>query len=250
MVDLRDQLRTLIDSAAEPVHVDEVAGRPVLVRLTPARPSRRTLATALAGVAVIALAVVGAAAVATTDDPADEDTTAATTAMTADADPASCYPDPCRAVDDAEASALLGTPVAMPSGLPDGWELVSSEVAFYPAGVEFDGMPPSPVDAVVLRRSWSPPGESFTEGCPTSIQLRAIPDHPGHPYGPQNRPTFLTLPDGTPVLGSVGPGVCGDPTGEASVIGDLTWTHAGVEYQLRSFGAPAEALRSVVTSLP
>jgi hypothetical protein len=249
MTDLRDQLRTLIDTAAEPVHLDEVAGRPVLVRLTPARHSRRPLAAALAGVAVIALAVVGAAAVATSDDPADKDTTAATTATPAGADPASCYPDPCLAVDDAEASALLGAPVALPSGLPEGRELVSSEVAFYPAGVEFNGQPPNPVDAVLLRRSWSPPGESRTAGCPTSIDLRAIPDRP-ELYGPQSLPTFLTLPDGTPVLGSVGPGVCGGPGGEEAVIGELTWTHAGVDYQIHSFGAPAEALRSVAASLP
>jgi hypothetical protein len=39
----------------------------------------------------------------------------ATTATTAAADPTSCYPDPCRAVHDAEASALLGTPVALRS---------------------------------------------------------------------------------------------------------------------------------------
>jgi hypothetical protein len=247
MTDLRDQLRTLIDTAAEPVRLDEVVGRPVLVRLTPTRHSRRTLAAALAGAAVIALAVVGAA-VATTDDRADDGTTAATTARTAAADPTSCYPDPCRSVDDAEASALLGTPVAMPSGLPEGWELVSSEVEFYPAGVEINGIP-NPVDAVLLRRFWTPPGESLTDACPTSIYLRAIPDRPER-YGPQSRPTFLTLPDGTPVLGSVGPGVCGGPGGEEVVIGELTWTHAGVDYQLSSFGAPAEALRSVATSLP
>jgi hypothetical protein len=158
------------------VRLDEAVGGPVLVRLTPARHSRRTLAAALVGAAVIALAVVGAAVV-RSDDPAGDDTTAATTAMTAAADPSSCYREPCRAVDDAEASALLGTPVAMPSGLPEGWELVSSEVAFYPAGVEINGSP-NPVDAVLLRRFWTPPGESLTKDCPTSIYLRAIPDPP------------------------------------------------------------------------
>ena len=247
MTDLRAQLRTLVDAAAEPVGVDEVVGRPVLVRLTPARPSRRTLGAALAGAAVIALAVVGAA-VATSDAPAGDGTSAATTAMTAAVDPSSCYPDPCRAVDDAQASALLGTPVAMPSGLPEGWELVSSEVAFYPAGIEINGSP-NPVDAVLLRRFWTPPGESLSEGCPSAIYLRAIPDRP-EPYGPQSPPTFLTLPDGTPVFGSVGPGVCGSPDGEQALIGELRWTHAGIDYQLSSFGAPAEALRAVATSLP
>jgi hypothetical protein len=248
MTDLRDQLRTLIDSAAEPVRLDEVVGRPVLVRLTPRRHSRRTLAAALAGAAVIALAVVGAA-VAASDDPAGDDTTTAATSATTAADASSCYPDPCRAVDDAEASALLGTRVAMPSGLPEGWELVSSEVEFYPAGVEINGQPASPVDTVLLRRVWTPPGESLTEGCPTSIYLRQIADRP-EPYGPQSQPTFLTLPDGTPVFGSVGPGVCGGPGGEEAVIGELTWAHAGIDYQLSSFGAPAGALRSIATSLP
>jgi hypothetical protein len=248
MTDLRDQLRTLIDSAAEPVGLDEVVGRPVLVRLTPRRHSRRTLAAVLAGAAVIMVAVVGAA-VATSDDPAGDDTTTAATTATTAADPSSCYPDPCRAVDDAEASALLGTPVAMPSGLPEGWELVSSEVEFYPAGVEINGQPASPIDTVLLRRFWAPPGESLTEGCPTAIYLRAIPDRPER-YGPQSEPTFLTLPDGTPVFGSLGPGVCGGTGGEEAVIGGLTWTHAGIDYQLSSFGAPAEALRSIATSLP
>jgi hypothetical protein len=158
--------------------------------------------------------------------------------------------DPCRDVDDDEASALLGVPVAMPSGVPAGWELVSSEVEFYPAGVEVDGQPPSPVDSVLLRRNWSPPGERWTERCPTSISLRAIPDRPGDPNAGLGRRTYEALPDGTPVFGGVAPGVCGGGSGEQAEIGWLTWTHAGVEYGLHSFGAPEEALRSIVTSLP
>jgi hypothetical protein len=250
MTDLRGQLRTLIEAAAEPVHPAEVSGlRPVLPD-TAARRSGRRLAKALAGVAAVALAVLGVAALVAGPD-ADEGTTTATTGPSAGADPASCYPNPCRDVDDDEASALLGVPVAMPSGIPAGWELVSSEVEFYPAGVEVNGQPPpNPADSVVLRRNWSPPGESWTEGCPTSISLRAVTPRFGDAYAGLGRSTYLTLPDGTPVYGSVGPGVCGDAAGEQVEAGWLTWTHAGVEYGLRSFGAPREALPSIVTSLP
>lgn len=249
MTDLADQLRVLIEAAAEPVHPAEVSGlRPVLPD-TAARRSRRRLAVALAGMAAVAFAVLGVVALVTGHD-ADEGTTTATTGSSADADPASCYPNPCRDVDDDEASALLGVRVAMPSGIPRGWELFSSEVEFYPAGVGVDGQPPSPLDSVLLRRNWSPPGESWTEGCPTSIHLRAIPDRPGDPNAGLGNSTYLTLPDGTHVYGSVGPGVCGDAAGEQAEIGWLTWTHAGVEYGLRSFGTPPEALRSIVTSLP
>jgi hypothetical protein len=138
----------------------------------------------------------------------------------------------------------------MPSGIPVGWDLVSSEVDFYPAGVEVNGQPPSPVDSVLLRRNWSPPGESWTDGCPTSISLRAISRRPGDPKAGPRSSTYLTLPDGTPIYGTVAPGVCGDGAGEQAEIGSLTWTHAGVEYVLHSFGAPPEALRSIVTSLP
>ena len=202
---------------------------------------------ALVGVAAVALAILGVAALVTGHD-ADESITTATTGPTAD--PASCYPNPCGDVDDDEATALLGVRVAMPSGIPAGWELVSSEVEFYPAGVEIDGQPPSPVDSMLLRRNWSPPGESWTEGCPTSISLRVIPLRPDGAGAGTGRSTYLTLPDGTPVYGMVGPGVCGDGDGGQAESGWLTWTHAGVEYGLRSFGAPAEALRSIVTSLP
>jgi hypothetical protein len=249
MTDLADQLRALVEAAAEPVHPAEVSGlRPVLPD-TAARHSRRRLTMALAGMAAVALAVLGVTTLVTGHD-ADEGTTTATTGSAADADPASCYPNPCRDVDDDEASALLGVPVAMPSGIPVGWELVSSEVEFYPAGVEVNGQPPSPVDSVLLRRNWSPPGESWTEGCPTSIRLRAIPDRPGDPNAGLGDSTYDTLPDGTTVNGTVAPGVCGSGAGEQADIGRLTWTHAGVEYGLRSFGASPEALRSIVTSLP
>jgi hypothetical protein len=138
----------------------------------------------------------------------------------------------------------------MPSGIPAGWELVSSEVEFYPAGVEVNGQPPSPVDSVLLRRNWSPPGESWSEGCPTSISLRAVTPRPRDANAGLGRSTYLTLADGTPVYGGVNPGVCGDAAGEQAESGWLTWTHAGIEYGLRSFGAPAEALRSIVMSLP
>jgi hypothetical protein len=248
MTDLSDQLRTLIEAAAGPVHPAEVSGPRPLFRDTAARRSRRPLATALAGVAAVALALLGVAAL-TNDDKADETTTTAMTGPS-DADPTSCYPNPCRDVDDDEASALLGVPVAMPSGIPVGWELVSSEVEFYPAGVEVNGQPPSSVDSVLLRRNWSPPGESWTDGCPTSISLRAISRRPGDPKAGPRSSTYLALPDGTPIYGTVAPGVCGDGAGEQAEIGSLTWTHAGVEYVLHSFGAPPEALRSIVTSLP
>jgi hypothetical protein len=250
MTDLADQMRILIEAAAEPVHPAEVSGLRPVQPDTAARRSRRRLTMALAGVAAVALAVLGVAALVAGHD-ADEGTTTATTGSTADTDPASCYPNPCRDVDDDEASALLGVPVAMPSGIPVGWELVSSEVEFYPAGVEVNGQPPpSPVDSVLLQRNWSPPGESWTEGCPTSIRLRAIPDRPGDPNAGLGNSTYLTLPDGTTVYGTVAPGVCGSGAGEQAEIGWLNWTHAGVEYGLRSFGAPPQALRSIVTSLP
>lgn len=247
MTDLADQLRILIDAAAEPVHLAEVRG---LRSDTTARPSRRPVVTALAGVAAVALVVLGVAVLVIADDQTADNTTTATPGPSADADPASCYPDPCRDVDDDEASALLGVPVAMPSGIPAGWELVSSEVEFYPAGIEVGGQPPSPVDSVLLRRNWSPPGVNWTEGCPTSISLRAIPHRPGDADAGLGRPRYLELPDGTPVSGSVAPGVCRDGSGEQADIGMLTWTHAGVDYQLHSFDAPAEALRSIATSLP
>lgn len=247
MTDLADQLRVLIEAAAETVHPAEVSGLRSVLPDTAARRSRRRLAVALAGMAAVALAVLGVAALVTGHD-ADEGTTTATTGSTADADPASCYPNPCRDVDDDEASALLGVPVAMPSGIPVGWELVSSEVEFYPAGVEVNGQPPpSPVDSVLLRRNWSPPGESGSDGCPTSIHLRAIPDGPGDPNAGLGGSIYLTLPDGTPVYGRVALGLCGDERVNGGV---LAWTHGGVEYQLRSFNAPPEALRSIVTSLP
>ena len=250
MTDLAEQLRVLIEAAAEPVRAGEVSGlRPVLPGTAPRR-SRRRLAMALAGVAAVALAGLGVSGLVTGHD-TDEGTMTATTGSTTDADPASCYPNPCRDVDDDEASALLSAPVAMPSGIPAGWELVSSEVEFYPTGVPVNGQPPpNPADAVLLRRNWSPPGESWTEGCPTSISLRAVTPRFGDANAGLGRSTYVELPDGTPVYGSVGPGVCGDPAGEQAEIGWLTWTHAGVEYGLRSFGAPAEALRSIVTSLP
>jgi hypothetical protein len=247
MTDLSHELRALIEAAAEPVAPAEVTGlRPVSLD-TAARRSRRRRTMALAAVAA-ALAVLGVAALVTGHD-ADDGARTATTGSTAD--PASCYPNPCRDVDDDEASALLGAPVAMPSGIPAGWELVSSEVEFYPAGVEVNGQPPpNPVDSVVLRRNWSPPGESWTEGCPTSISLRAVTPGPRDANAGPGRSTYLTLPDGTPVYGSVAPGVCGDAAGQEAETGSLTWTHAGIEYGLRSFGAPAEALGSIVTSLP
>ncbi len=247
MTDLSDQLRALIEAAAEPVDPAEVRRLPPIPLDKAARRSRRPLAMALVGVAAVALAILGLAALVTGHD-ADDSITTATTGPTAD--PASCYPNPCRDVDDAEAMALLGVPVAMPSGIPAGWELVSSEVEFYPAGVEVDGQRPSPVDSVLLRRNWSPPGESLTEGCPALISLRVIPLRPGETDAGVGSSTYLTLPDGTPVYGTVGPGVCGDGAGEEAETGWLTWTHAGVGYGLRSFGAPAEALRSIVTSLP
>jgi hypothetical protein len=249
MSDLPHQLRTLIEAAAEPVDPAEVSGlRPVKLDRA-ARLPRPRLAMALAGVAAVVLAVLGVAAL--TGHDADEGTTTATTGSTGDSDPASCYPNPCRDVDDDEASALLGAPVAMPSGIPAGWELVASEVVFYPAGVEVNGQPPpNPVDSVLLHRNWSPPGESRTEGCPTSISLRAVTPRFGDANAGLGRSTYFTLPDGTPVYGSVAPGVCGDGAGEQAEIGSFTWTHAGIEYVLSSFGAPAQALRSIVTSLP
>jgi hypothetical protein len=249
MTDLPKQLRALIEAAAEPVGPAEVSRlRPVLLDRAPRHPRRR-LTRALAGVAAVALAVLGAAVLVTGHD-ADEGTTTATTGSTTDADPASCYPNPCRDVEDEEASTLLGVPVTMPSGIPAGWELVSSEVEFYPAGVGINGQPaPNPVDSVLLRRNWSPPGESWTEGCPTSIGLRAVTPRFGDGNAGLGRPTYFTLPDGTPVYGSVATGVCGDGDGEQAEIGSLSWTREGVEYGLRSFGAPAEALRSIVTSL-
>ena len=247
MTDLSDQLRVLIEAAAEPVDPAEARRlRPIPLN-SAARRSRRPFAMALAGVAAVALAILGLAALVTGHD-ADERIRTATTVSTAD--PGSCYPNPCGDVDDDEATALLGVPVAMPSGIPAGWELVSSEVEFHPAGVEVDGQPPSPVDRVLLRRNWSPPGESWAEGCPTSISLRVVPLRPGGADAGQVGSTYLTLPDGTPVYGTVGPGVCGDGAGQQAETGWLSWTHAGVEYGLRSFGAPAEALRSIVTSLP
>ena len=247
MTDLSHQLRVLIEAAAEPVDPAELRRlRPIPLNRA-ARRSRRPLAMALVGVAAVALAILGLAALVTGHD-SDEGITTATTGSSAD--PASCYPNPCADVDDDDATALLGVRVAMPSGIPAGWELVSSEVEFYPAGVEIDGQPPGPVDSVLLRRNWSPPGESWTDGCPTSISLRVIPLRPGGAGTGPGRSTYLTLPDGTPVYGTVGPGVCGDGDGEQAETGWLTWTHAGVEYGLRSFGAPTEALRSIVTSLP
>jgi hypothetical protein len=247
MTDLADQLRSLIEAAAEPVNVAEVSGlRPD----TAVRPSRRPVATVLAGVAAVALVVLGVAALVIADDQADKSTTTRTTGPSADADPASCYPDPCRDVDDGEASALLGVSVAMPSGIPSGWELVSSEVEFYPAGIAVGGQP-NPVDSVLLRRNWAPPGVSWTEACPTYIGLRTIRHRPGDANaGSLGRSTYLRLSDGTPVFGSVSPGVCGDGSGEQADVGVLTWTHAGIDYTLHSFDAPAEALRSIVTSLP
>jgi hypothetical protein len=250
MSDLPDQLRTLIEAAAEPVHPAEVSGLRPVSPDTATRRSRRPLATALAGVAAVALALLGVAALTAGGDQADETTRTATTGPSAGPDPASCYPSPCRDVDDDEASGLLDVPVAMPSGIPAGWELVSSEVEFYPAGIEVNGQPPSPVDTVLLRRNWSPPGESWTDGCPTSISLRAIPARPGDPNAGPGRSTYLTLPDGTPIHGTVAPGVCGNGAGEQAEVGSLNWTHAGIEYTLHSFDAPSEALRSIVTSLP
>jgi hypothetical protein len=247
MTDLSDQLRVLIEAAAEPVDPAEVRRLQPIPLNRAARRSRRPLAMALVGVAAVAVAILGLAALVTGHD-ADESITTATTGSTAD--PASCYPNPCGDVDDDEAAALLGVRVAMPSGIPAGWELVSSEVEFHPAGIEIDGQPPSPVDSLLLRRNWSPPGESWTEGCPTSISLRVVPLRPGGAGAGPGRSTYLTLPDGTPVYGTVGPGGCGDGDGEQAETGWLTWTHAGVEYGLRSFGAPAQALRSIVTSLP
>jgi hypothetical protein len=247
MTDLSHELRALIEAAAEPVDPAEVSGlRPALLD-TAARRSRRRRTVALAGVAA-ALAALGVAALVTGHD-ADEGARTATTGPAAD--PASCYPNPCRDVDDDEASALLGAPMAMPSGIPAGWELVSSEVEFYPAGVEVNGQPPpNPVDSVLLRRNWSPPGESWTESCPTSISLRAVTPRPRDANAGLGRSTYLRLADGTPVYGGVNPGVCGDAAGEQAETGWLSWTHAGIEYGLRSFGAPAEALRSIVVSLP
>jgi hypothetical protein len=245
MTDLSHELRALIDAAAEPVGPAEVSGlRPVLLD-TAARRTRRRRTMVLAAVAA-ALAVTGVAALVTgQDDGAGTATTGST------ADPASCYPNPCRDVDDDEASALLGAPVSVPSGIPTGWELVASEVEFYPAGVEVNGQPPpKPVDSMLLRRNWSPPGESWTEGCPTSISLRAVTPRPRDANAGLGRTTYFMLPDGTPVYGGVNPGLCGDAAGEQAEIGSLAWTHAGIEYGLRSFGAPAEALRAIVTSLP
>ena len=248
MTDLRAQLRTLVDAAAEPVGVDEVVGRPVLVRLTPARASRRSLGAALAGAAVIALAVVGGAAVATSDAPAGDGTSAATTAMTAAVDPSSCYPEPCRAVDDARASALLGTPVALPSGLPEGWELVSSEVAFYPAGVEINGRT-EPRRRRAAAAVLDATGREPQRGLP-QLHLPA-----GHPRPPR----AIRPPEPTHVphlarrharLRQCGPRRLWQPRRRTSPLGALRWTHAGIDYQLSSFGAPAEALRSVATSLP
>jgi hypothetical protein len=251
MTDLRDQLRALVDGAAEPVRPAEVIGPRALGRDTTSPRVRRPIAPALAGVAAIAVAVAGMAVVVTRDHPAEQTTAGATRVAAAPADPTSCYPEPCRDVDDAEASALLGVQVAMPSGIPVGWELVMNQVDFHPAGSTSNGgVVVWEVDTVVLGRRWSPPGESDTGLCPTTIALAMSPARPGSSI--PGLPTSITLPDGTSVLGSweVGSGICGNRGGEEPEIGSLWWTHAGVSYQLRSIGIPAEVVRAVVVSLP
>jgi hypothetical protein len=249
MTDLREQLCALIDASAEPVRPAEAMGPRVRRTHAPSRRPRRPLAPALVGAAAVILAAVGIAA-ATRDEPTAKTAAGTTAASTAAADPTTCYPEPCRDVDDAEASALLGVPVAMPSGIPEGWELVDNEVDFYPAGIEVNGIAGADVDIVFLRRSWSPPGESYTEGCSPSVGIAVIPAGSGNEVPTDDFPTFMTLPDGTPVFGSVGPGVCGNPGGEEAESGGLFWWHAGVAYRVGSFGVPAESLRLIVTSLP
>jgi len=245
-------LRDVVEASSDPVTVDEVVGLPQAV---PRNRPRVPLLLAAAVVVVAGLAGGLVLAGRDTDDVDDRstvasapETTAAPTTMPEEPTLADCAQPlegegGCTA-DDADASRLLGVPVATPRGIPEGWVLHHHEVR------HVTDEPTGPITE--YNRSWfRDPSEAhpaFAENTllecspgpcdlPDYVQLMVLVGVP-EPRDDAAYGVLGALEDGTEVRGF---------DGDSGVY--LSWRRDDVVYRLRTSGLDVEQAFTIAESL-
>jgi hypothetical protein len=227
MPDLATSIRTLIDTEAPPISINEVVDRQPL-----AMRSLRTSRFGMVALGTAAAVVIAAVLVVTIGGTGKPDRTKHLTVLQSlPAGLFACMANPGVGQDGCPVSVpiaeqMLGISIPQPKTVPPGWVVIKQDVRQWPSNYsELRGVIPADFNQV-----WAPPGTNLSSAStPAFIQFN-VQRAANYPPGGLAQFTAglpqVTLPDGTIAYGTL-----------STTYSALNWISGGNVYRLRT-GAP------------